>query len=251
MADTTLPASSSSLVRLLASVISAREVAVIKDLADVIDVKDPAKGPLGAPAPETVAEIEKLGLGKPLSVALGDAGADVGQKLSLAEKMVFSGADILKISVSFVSPEDAVAILKTLRDRIPSPVVKIVSAAYSDDEEALVTPFDLPDISKRSGIDGILIDTRYKNGRSVFDSMSVADLGAVMEKARGLRLMTALAGSINISHIKLAKDIRPDFLGVRSAITKNGDRGEEGLNLACAQLLKNEISEIQAGTGFV
>jgi len=250
MADTTLPAFNLPFMRLLATVISAREVAVVKDLADVIDVKDPAKGPLGPPTSQTVAEVKKLAEGQPVSVALGDAGADIKEKLCLAEEMVFSGADILKISVSFVSPKDAVAILKMLRNKVP-PSVKIVSAAYSDDKKALITPFDLPDISKRAGIDGILIDTCYKNGRSVFDSMSVADLGAVMEKARGLRLMTALAGSINISHIKLAKDIRPDFLGVRSAITKSGNRGEEGLDPVFVQLLKDKISKIPAGAGSI
>jgi len=126
--------------------------------------------------------------------------------------------------------------------------VKIVAVAYADDSKASVTPFDLPDISQQAKVDGILIDTRYKNGHSIFDSMPVDDLGIIFGQAQKLGLMTAIAGSVGIDHIKLASLANPDFFGVRSAIINGGDRTEEGVNRASMQLIRSEILKISAAT---
>src|SRR5205807_7285446 len=61
-------------MRLLVSVISAEEARrALAGGADIIDVKDPREGALGAPSPRVLSEVVRVvGAAGPVSVALGD-----------------------------------------------------------------------------------------------------------------------------------------------------------------------------------
>jgi (5-formylfuran-3-yl)methyl phosphate synthase len=61
-------------VRLLVSVVSGEEAQhALAGGADIVDVKDPGEGALGAPAPSVLADVVRVvGAGAPVSVALGD-----------------------------------------------------------------------------------------------------------------------------------------------------------------------------------
>ena len=61
-------------MRLLVSVVSGEEARrAVAGGADIIDVKDPGEGALGAPAPRVLSEVVRVvGAGAPVSVALGD-----------------------------------------------------------------------------------------------------------------------------------------------------------------------------------
>ena len=61
-------------MRLLVSVVSATEARrALAGGADIIDVKDPAEGALGAPSPRVLSEVvAAVGAAAPVSVALGD-----------------------------------------------------------------------------------------------------------------------------------------------------------------------------------
>lgn len=63
------------MTRLLVSVVSAEEArAALAGGADIIDVKDPRAGALGAPSPRVLAEVvDAVGDAAPVSVALGDS----------------------------------------------------------------------------------------------------------------------------------------------------------------------------------
>ena len=61
-------------MRLLVSVVSAAEARqALAGGADIIDVKDPGEGALGAPSPRVLSEVvQVVGGAVPVSVALGD-----------------------------------------------------------------------------------------------------------------------------------------------------------------------------------
>jgi uncharacterized protein (UPF0264 family) len=82
-------------MRLLVSVVSAGEARLaLAGGADIIDVKDPGEGALGAPAPDVLTEVVRVvGSAAPVSVALGDM-PDLPHTAALAARGAeLSGAD--------------------------------------------------------------------------------------------------------------------------------------------------------------
>ncbi len=236
-------------MRFLATVVSASEALVLRDIADIIDIKDPSKGPLGAPEPSTVSEvIEALGGHTQVSVALGDAGADVAKSVTMAKTMVNTGADFVKLAIADISHQLAVDTLLAIRDSIPVNV-KLVAVAYADAPKNFISPVKLPTIAAASGADGILIDTCMKNGNTLFDICAVSELKAVLDDAEKRGLMTALAGSLDINSLDIVVEIMPNFVGFRSAITTSGDRGSIGVDVEKAGKIKKRILNYSASLG--
>jgi (5-formylfuran-3-yl)methyl phosphate synthase len=81
-------------MRLLVSVVDEAEAALaVAGGVDVVDVKNPAEGSLGAPAPGVVARVrDVLPAGLPLSVAIGDLPALPGTAALAALGAARSGA---------------------------------------------------------------------------------------------------------------------------------------------------------------
>jgi uncharacterized protein (UPF0264 family) len=82
---------------------------------------------------------------------------------------------------------------------------------------------ELPHIALAAGIDGCLIDTAIKDGRTLFDFCDPADLAAWIQRCRSKRLQCALAGALRLSDVSLVRELRPDVVGFRSAACR-GDR---------------------------
>jgi len=88
-------------VRLLVSVVSAEEARrAVAGGADIVDVKDPGEGALGAPAPAVVSEVAQVvGGAVPVSVALGDL-PDLPHTAALAARgAALSGAAYVKVGL--------------------------------------------------------------------------------------------------------------------------------------------------------
>src|SRR5262245_32755869 len=101
-------------MRLLVSVWSANEAAVaLAGGADVIDVKEPLNGPLGAVSLETLRQVCRVvGHGRPVTAALGDAGAEDAIE-ARARQYAASGAELVKVGLAGVdSRSDALALIR-------------------------------------------------------------------------------------------------------------------------------------------
>ncbi|VAX24534.1 hypothetical protein MNBD_NITROSPINAE02-1986 [hydrothermal vent metagenome] len=233
-------------MRLLLSVISKDEADGIKNLADVIDIKDPSKGPLGPPNPETVKSVRgAAGPGKVISVALGEASPDYKADAKRAMTMVEMGADIIKIALADVSGFSPVEAVSFIRNTLPGEV-KLVLVAYADGaKRGFMEPATLPSIAGLSCADGILIDTCDKTGLSLFDSINTFELENILEESKTLGLTTALAGCLDMGDIEKLASLAPDYAGFRSAITIGKERGSDGVDCAKAMLLKEKLSSIQ------
>src|SRR6516225_7472683 len=88
-------------MRLLVSVVSAQEARrALAGGADIIDVKDPTEGALGAPSPRVLSEVVRVvGGAAPVSVALGDL-PNLPHTAALAARgAAFSGADYVKVGL--------------------------------------------------------------------------------------------------------------------------------------------------------
>jgi (5-formylfuran-3-yl)methyl phosphate synthase len=193
--------------------------------ADIIDVKKPSEGSLGANFPWVIREIKAFSE-KPVSAAIGDFGYKPGGAALAAYGAACAGADFVKIGLAFDGQEQARdvirAVVKAVKDEFPKKYVVI--AAYSDFERMhSISPFDMAPIASECGADFAMVDTGIKDRQSTFAFMNEETLRSFSEKNKKLGLGTALAGALKFEDIAALKRINPDIIGVRGMVC-GGDR---------------------------
>jgi uncharacterized protein (UPF0264 family) len=217
--------------RLLVSVVSVSEVeAALEGGADIVDVKDPAEGSLGAPRPELLRTIRAL-VTPPseLSAALGDAPHLPGTLALAAAGAASCGADYVKIGLmGSARPQQALEMLVAVgaAAREANPPARLVAVAYADASRVnALPPRELPRIAKRAGAHGVMLDTAVKDGSSSFAALGEQGVAEFVAEARSLGLMTALAGSLGPGEMGRALALRVDLVGVRGSSCDGGRDG--------------------------
>jgi uncharacterized protein (UPF0264 family) len=214
---------------LLVSVVSALEARrALAGGADIIDVKDPSQGPLGAPSPRVLSEVvTEIGGAAPVSVALGDL-PNLPHTAALAARgAALGGAAFVKVGLRGIATVDnAVALMRALADAV-APETAVIAAAYADaaalDPPALA-PEWLPDVVRRAGIAGALVDTFVKDGRGLYSWLSERELVDLIARTRGAGGHFAVAGQLTLGDLRR---VETDVVGVRSAVCRGGDRAAE------------------------
>ena len=193
--------------------------------ADIIDVKKPSEGSLGANFPWVIREIKSFAK-KPVSAAIGDFPYKPGGASLAAYGAACAGADYVKIGLAFAGKDRArdviAAVTKAVKDEFPEKFVVI--AGYSDYERmGSISPFEIAPLTAACGADYVMVDTGIKDGRSTFSFMDEATLIRFTEGNRALGLGTALPGSLVFADIDALKRINPEIIGVRGMVC-GGDR---------------------------
>ena len=223
---------------LLASVREPGEARAALDAGvDLLDVKEPRHGSLGPVDPEILRAIVALRDARaegqppartPVSVALGDA-PDPPSTTALAALAAACGADYLKIGLRGIRhASEAIDRLRSIvaAARAASPSVRIVAAAFADDDPAGSLPvLDLPAVAASGGASGCLIDTLRKDGGALPDRLGIETLAAFATACRERGMLSALAGSIGIAHLPRLLAIGPDLIGTRGALCGGGRDG--------------------------
>ena len=233
-------------MRLLVSVVSAREARrALAGGADIIDVKDPSQGPLGAPSPRVLSEVvAEVGGAVPVSVALGDL-PNLPHTAALAARgAVLSGADYVKVGLRGVQGlDDAVALMRAVADAV-GPQTAVIAAAYADaaalDPPALA-PAWLPGVVDRSGIAGALVDTFVKDGRGLYSWLSPSEV--VRSGRSHAKRRRQLRGRGSVDSAASCDRVEADVVGVRSAVCRGGDRAAE----LDTELVAAAVAELRAG----
>lgn len=211
--------------------------------ADIIDVKRPAEGSLGANFPWVIREIKKLAGDKPVSAAIGDYDFKPGSASLSALGAAYAGADYIKLGLMFSGRERALEVIRSMtravKDEFPEKYV--VFAAYADYQRiGSISPMDISDLVAGAGGDIAMIDTGIKDGKSAFEFMNEEELTAFTEQNRDHGLRTALAGSLKFEDIECLKRIDPEIIGVRGMVC-GGDRSatvREDLVLKAIELVR-------------
>lgn len=193
--------------------------------ADIIDVKKPSEGSLGANFPWVIKAIKGI-TEKPVSAAIGDFDFRPGGASLTAYGAACSGADYIKVGLMFNGAEKAreliEAVVKGVKNEFPEK--NVVIAAYGDCSRLdTISPFEMAPIAAEAGADVAMIDTGIKDGKSVFDYLNEAMLTEFTDISRDMGLKTALAGSLKFNDIEPLKRINPDIIGVRGMVC-GGDR---------------------------
>jgi (5-formylfuran-3-yl)methyl phosphate synthase len=216
-------------MRLLVSVVDEAEAAVaVAGGVDVVDVKNPAEGSLGAPAPAVVARVrDVLPAGLPLSVAIGDLPALPGTAALAALGAARSGAAYVKVGLWGASTvDDAVAVLRAAREAVDGEAA-VVAVTYADGARVPSRPLppgDLVGAARLAGVSGCLIDTSVKDGRGLLSWLDAGALTAIVVDAHDAGLEIALAGELRAEDLPAIRATGADVAGVRSAACRDGRR---------------------------
>ena len=188
-------------MRLMVSVISAAEAGdAIAGGAEILDVKNPLEGSLGAQPPDVIREITELASGRiEISVAIGDLPDLPGTAALAALGAAACGANYIKAGLYGPKREsDARNLLFRVRQAVTGYPVSVIAAGYADFERAgTLDPSCLPDIAASAGLHGILLDTAVKDGRNLFDFINREQLGEIAGRAHANGLIFGAAGALD------------------------------------------------------
>jgi uncharacterized protein (UPF0264 family) len=196
--------------------------------ADILDVKNPKEGSLGANFPWAIRAVVDLAGGRvPVSATIGDLDYKPGTASLAALGAAVSGADYIKAGLLGVktrtqAEEMLEGIVKAVKDFDSGK--KVVASGYSDYARAgCVSPMLLPAAAAKAGADLVMVDTAVKDGRSTFEFMSEQELKDFISLGHREGLEVALAGTIGFEHLEMLKRLNPDIIGVRGIVC-GGDR---------------------------
>ncbi len=223
--------------------------AVISGNADIVDVKNPKEGSLGANFPWVIKSIKQLveekGNGMKMSAAIGDFDYKPGTASLAALGAAASGAEYIKIGLHKIKTrEEAIDLLtgvvKAVKDF--DPTKKVVSAFYADYKRInSISPFEIAEIGKEVDIDVAMVDTGIKDGRTTLEFMSEDELKSFVSESKSLGLVTALAGALKFDDIPVIKAINPDILGVRGMVC--GGNRDDSVQVELVTNLKKMVAE--------
>ncbi len=194
--------------------------------ADIIDVKKPSEGSLGANFPWIIQEIKEIAGTKPVSAAIGDNEYKPGTAALSAYGAAHAGADFIKVGLMFDGVDRAREVIEavTMAVKQDFPEKYVVIAAYSDFQRiGTISPLAISQLTADAGADVAMIDTGVKDGKNTFAFMDEEALIRFVEQNRDLGLQTALAGSLKFEDLEAVKRVNPDIIGVRGMVC-GGDR---------------------------
>ncbi len=197
--------------------------------ADIIDLKEPARGALGALAPDAVAACVRAVAGRVrISATVGDLPMQPERVRDAVSAMAATGVDYVKLGLF---PEgDAEACLEQLEAEARQ--ARLVLVLFADAMPA----FDAVDAAARIGAHGVMLDTMRKDGTTLLDHAGHRALAAIIETAKAKRLMVGLAGSLRATDVPDLLRLEPDLLGFRGALCRAGLRGCSLDADACARV---------------
>ncbi len=200
------------MTKMLASVTGVEEAEIaLSGQVDIIDLKNPSAGALGAAALETIrATVVSVAGRRPVSAVAGDLPMQPELIRARVEKIAATGVDYVKIGF-FPSGENAAcaAALEAIARR-----VKLVAVLFAD----LEPDFGLLPVLAGHGFHGVMVDTARKGGGRLLDHMAVARVDAFVAAAKAHGLLAGLAGSLEAPDVPRLLPFAPDFLGFRGAL---------------------------------
>jgi (5-formylfuran-3-yl)methyl phosphate synthase len=232
---------------LLISPINAEEaLESIEGGADIVDVKNPKEGSLGANFPWVIKNIREITPeGMHVSATLGDVPYKPGTVSLAAAGAVVSGADYIKVGLYGTKNYDEALevmenVVKSVREFDEDALV--VASGYADAHRVgAVDPMEIPRVAADAGADLAMVDTAVKDGKTLFDFMDVEKLQKFNDSIHDYGLKSALAGSVKKDQLKLLYDIGCDVVGIRGAACTGGDRNNGSIHRTAVKELKDMI----------
>ncbi|MDP6468185.1 MAG: (5-formylfuran-3-yl)methyl phosphate synthase [Pirellulaceae bacterium] len=209
--------------------------------ADVIDVKEPARGALGAADPEVWHHVRRaIPLDVRLSVALGElTDDDIGERASCVQGIQYAKvglAGCLDLASWQRRWEQVLA-------RLPAETER-VAVGYADHRTARAPdPTEVLRAAPAANCRTLLLDTFAKDQGDLFDHLGDNQLTLLVRECHAAGVVLALAGSVQLTSIDRALSFAPTLIAVRGAAC-SGDR----TGTVCRRLVKRLKRRITANS---
>ncbi len=223
---------------LLASVATLDEMELVRaGGADIVDLKNPAQGALGAwETPELTAAVERwrtwMGPKPALSATIGDQPMAPELVRAAAERVAATGVPMVKLGLFAGDVAGCLAVLQPLAER-----AQLIAVFFAD----RAPDFGLLPRIAAAGFRGAMLDTADKSAGGLRAHLSEPDLRRFVGAARGLGLLTGLAGSLKSDDVAPLAAIGPDYLGFRGALCEGGRTGR--LHPAAMTSIRQALAE--------
>ena len=190
-------------MKLLVSPINREEAIIVsRGGADIVDVKNPIEGSLGANFPWIIKDVKEAVNGRqPISATIGDFNYKPGTASLAALGAAVAGADYIKVGLYDIQTqaqafELLINIIRAVKDY--DPTKKIVASGYSDYKRInSISPLSLSEVAAKARADVVMVDTAIKDGKSTFEFMDEKGLKRFTDIAHDYGLENAIAGSLN------------------------------------------------------
>jgi len=244
-------------VKLLISLADEEEAAeAIAGGADIIDVKNPKEGALGASFPWTIRRVREIASGSvEVSCTLGDLPNLPGSVSLAALGAAATGVDYVKVGLGGVkTKEDAVFLLensvKAAKDY--DSAIKVVATGYADAERVgSISPLLIPEIADEANADVAMVDTAVKDGGNLFTFLTNDQIRQFVSDAHDRGLQAALAGSLRKEQIPSVYALKADIVGLRGAACTNGDRINGRVTRETVRELANILKSVQMQAAII
>lgn len=220
----------------LASVQSLEEAkTLLPVLPDILDMKNPSQGALGALSVAIVSEIVTVIDGRcQTSATIGDLPMQAELIKKAMINMASSGVDYVKIGLF---PDEnlqhcIIELAETVK-KLSTPVIAVIFADSSPAEDCLP-------LLQASGFHGVMVDTAIKNGQHLLDHWDLLKLEQFVGAAKQHNLLCGLAGALRLEDVTVLRPLAADYLGFRSALCLQRQR-TSSLQINLAKQLQRAI----------
>ena len=214
---------SRQMTKLLISVTNIDEAQLaLENGADIIDLKDPSRGALGAlplaQIKSVVDYVHRETSGKLLtSATIGDLPMQAEMVVQQVTQLAATHVDIIKIG--FFSSDDYQQCLDALL-KLTQNGFKLIAVLFAE----ITYPTDLIKSIQQAGFIGVMLDTLQKNGLTLLDHYSLQQRHMFSKEVLALELSLGLAGSLQLQHIHLVKEMKPTYIGFRGGVCSQNQR---------------------------
>lgn len=197
--------------------------------ADIIDVKNPKEGPLGANFPWIIRHIRQVTPANiEVSCTLGEAPNRPGSMALASLGAATTGVNYIKAGLyGLKTLEDAVYLMRSVTKAAKeyNSSIKVVASGYADANRiSTVDPLLIPEIARESQADIAMLDTAIKDGKTLFTFLTKPQLQCFIDAAHSYGLKAALAGSLQKEDLPAVHALGADVVGLRGAACTLGDR---------------------------
>ena len=223
--------------------------------ADIIDVKNPKEGALGANFPWIIKRIREITPENiEVSCTLGELPNLPGAVSLAALGAATTGVNYVKAGLyGLKTPEDAVyliqSVVKAAKEFNSS--IKVVATGYADAERVgAINPLLVPEIAHKAQADLAMLDTAIKDGKSLFAFLTIDQLRGFVDAAHNYGLKVAFAGSLKKEDLPAVQVLGADVAGLRGAACTLSDRVNGRITREKVQELVEVVKRAEAQAAF-
>lgn len=218
-------------MKVLISIVSVEEAKLARQaIPDIIDIKNPSEGSLGAQFPwvltDAVNELKESGI--LCSATLGDLIYKPGTAALAAFGAAKCGVGYIKAGLyGIASYEEALSMMNAIVQAVKmvNQNILIVASGYADYKRFGGLSYkDLVKAAKDSNSDIVMVDTAIKDGKTLMDALTYEEITEFIDLSHKAGLQVALAGSVKKEHLEKLAKLNPDIIGIRGAVCKHSDR---------------------------